>query len=95
MLGQATASLLLYAFIVVNASLIIVKRKADEPKGSFEVPAIVPWCGAIICAFLIYNAEARSMRIAMLLLVTITILFMISRPKQIDEETISAVEEEA
>ena len=93
-LGSATAALLLYAFIVVNASLLVVKKRPDEPRGSFDVPMIVPLLGAIICAALIMNTEAKAMKIAMLLLIGITILFLIARPSRIDEEIIAEVDAE-
>jgi amino acid transporter len=88
-LGSATAALLLYAFVVVNAALLVLKRRPGEPPGGFEIPRIVPLLGAVVCAVLIVNTEAKAMKIAMLLLVGITILFLITRPQQVDEETLS------
>jgi APA family basic amino acid/polyamine antiporter len=38
-LADATALLLLSSFIVVNMSLIVLKRRPGEPAGGFEVPA--------------------------------------------------------
>lgn len=94
-LGAATSALLLYAFIVVNGSLLVLKFRPGEPKGAFEVPRFVPLAGAVICAGLILNTDAKPMKIAMLLLVGITILFLIARPKKITEETLSAIEADA
>jgi APA family basic amino acid/polyamine antiporter len=52
-LAEATVMLLLVVFTVVNASLVILKCRPDEPKGQFEVPVIVPLLGAFVCAVLI------------------------------------------
>jgi amino acid transporter len=93
-LGSATAALLLYAFIVVNAALLVVKARPGEPKGAFEVPWIVPFAGAAICGLLIFNTDAKPMRIAMLLLVGITVLFLIMRPKEITEDVLAHVGED-
>jgi amino acid transporter len=93
-LGAATAALLLYAFIVVNAALLVVKARPGEPKGAFEVPWIVPLAGAGICGLLIFNTDAKPMRIAMLLLVGITVLYLITRPREISEEVLSHVAHE-
>ena len=37
-LASATSTLLLGVFIVVNASLIVLKRRPNEPRGRFEIP---------------------------------------------------------
>jgi len=52
-LAESTVLLLLIVFTVVNISLIILKRRTDEPKGGFEPPAFVPVLGALVCASLI------------------------------------------
>ena len=65
-----------------------------EPKGAFEVPWIVPLAGAGICGLLIFNTDAKPMRIAMLLLVGITVLYLITRPREISEEVLSHVAHE-
>lgn len=52
-LAEATVMLLLVVFTVVNASLVILKCRPNEPKGHFEVPLIVPLLGAFVCATLI------------------------------------------
>ena len=87
-LASATSSLLLFAFIVVNASLLVVKFRPSEPRGSFDVPVIVPVLGVIICAALILNAEAQAAKIAFLIVVAVTLLFLITRPTNVSEETL-------
>lgn len=48
-LAKSTSLLLLCSFVVVNLSLIVLKRRKSEPKGLFEVPMFVPIGGVIIC----------------------------------------------
>jgi basic amino acid/polyamine antiporter, APA family len=90
-LAEATSSLLLYVFIVVNASLVVLKNRPHEPPGAFEVPLFVPIGGIIVCSALLMQAPAASMKLAFLLLAGITLLFLIARPRNISEETIAAV----
>lgn len=52
-LAAATVLLLLFAFAIVNASLLVLKRRPGEPKGRFEVPDFVPALGCIFCIVLI------------------------------------------
>lgn len=52
-LAEATVLLLLSVFVVVNASLAILKLRKDEEKGGFEVPMFVPVLGSIVCLVLI------------------------------------------
>jgi amino acid transporter len=87
-LASATSSLLLYSFIVVNMSLIVVKFRPGEPKGRFDVPVFVPVLGVVICAALIVNAEFMATRISFLALVAITLLYMLTRPANITEEAL-------
>jgi len=47
-LASATSILLLLSFCVVNASLIVLKRRPDEPRGGFNVPVFVPLGGILI-----------------------------------------------
>lgn len=52
-LGEATVLLLLLAFTAVNLSLLILKRRPTEPRGGFEVPAVVPLLGVLVCLTLL------------------------------------------
>ncbi len=94
-LASATSSLLLFAFIVVNMSLIVVKLRPGEARGSFDVPLVIPILGVIICAALIVNAEAPAIKVSFLALVAITLLYMITRPANITEETLVEAGEES
>jgi amino acid transporter len=52
-LAAATVLLLLLVFMVVNASLFVLKQRKGEKPGRFEVPVFVPACGAAVCFVLI------------------------------------------
>lgn len=52
-LAEATVLLLLTVFVIVNASLVILKLRKGEEKGGFEIPIFVPVLGSIVCAILI------------------------------------------
>lgn len=52
-LASATVLLLLCVFVVVNMALVVLKRRAGEARGAFEVPILVPVCGSLICLALI------------------------------------------
>lgn len=52
-LASATSLLLLGCFCVVNVALVVLGRRASEPKGRFEVPTAVPVLGTLVCAGLI------------------------------------------
>src|SRR5688572_25316539 len=40
-LASATSLLLLGSFTLVNAALVVLKRRAGEPRGQFEIPTII------------------------------------------------------
>lgn len=48
-LASATVLLLLLVFTVVNVALVVLKRRAGEPTGRFEVPLPIPVLGALVC----------------------------------------------
>jgi amino acid transporter len=116
-LGAATGLLLLLCFAIVNAALIVLKLRKDEPKGHFEVPIVVPALGIIINVTLIVArlmdefaakpVSAASTKpadkvidfpapaIAGLLVLAISALYFVMRPKAISEETLARIEEES
>lgn len=61
-LAESTVLLLLMVFSVVNVSLFLLKLRKDEPKGSFEVPIVIPALGALVCLILIGVRIAGSWR---------------------------------
>jgi amino acid transporter len=52
-LASATVLLLLSVFVFMNASLIRLKLRPNEPRGGFEIPIIIPILGMIVCGGLI------------------------------------------
>jgi APA family basic amino acid/polyamine antiporter len=87
-LAASTVLLLLSVFTIVNVGLVILKFRAGEPRGGFEVPFVVPLLGAIVCASLAgyrvvhppNNSHAATL-IAGGLLVGIAVMYAILRPK--------------
>jgi amino acid transporter len=100
-LADATALLLLCSFMVVNTSLIVLKRRPGEPAGHFEVPIVVPALGVLVNATLIIaritstTAGGRALAIAGVIMGGIVILYFIVRPKNVTEKSVAAVEEAA
>ncbi|PWS38285.1 amino acid transporter [Falsiroseomonas bella] len=83
-LAAATVLLLLGVFSVVNVALLVLQRRAGEPHGGFEVPAIVPAAGALVCAALLANrvlaGDWRAPALAGALLLAILLAFALLRP---------------
>jgi basic amino acid/polyamine antiporter, APA family len=103
-LADATALLLLCSFIVVNISLIVLKRRPGEPAGGFEVPVVVPALGVLVNAAMIVaritsaTAGGRALAIAGGIIGGIVILYYIGRARSVTETSLAAaeaVEEEA
>lgn len=88
-LASATSLLLLTVFGLMNAALIVLKLRPDEPKGSFEVPFLVPVLGFCVCAGLIASRLAHTASglgaplIAGAMLAGIAILYFVRRPKNV------------
>ncbi len=94
-LAYATTILLLLVFMLINVSLLRLQGRADEPKGQFEVPSFVPALGFAVCGAMLvssfFDAERRaSFSIALALLAGISVLYLIARPTNINEETLSS-----
>jgi amino acid transporter len=89
-LAAATSLLLLSAFVVVNGALLVLQRRAGEPKGRFEVPWFVPAMGLLVCGALILArvldpaADPRAPRIAGLVLAVILGIYAVGRPRRLD-----------
>ncbi len=94
-LAQATSLLLLCVFVVVNISLVVLKRRPDEPKGRFEVPSAVPIAGALVCLSLIgsrihsiyQTGNWTAPALAGGLIALIVVLYLVMRPKVTVEES--------
>jgi amino acid transporter len=100
-LASATALLLIFAFIIVNLALVVLKIRPGEPAGAFEVPIWVPTFGILINAILIVarlterDAGFRAPGIAGIVLLLISGLYFVCRPTNITEEMLVAAEEGA
>lgn len=88
-LAEATVLLLLSVFAVVNGALFILKRRAGEAPGRFEVPLFVPALGAVICAVLIgfrvATGEPQAPLIAGFLVAGILAIYAVLRPRPIPD----------
>jgi amino acid transporter len=88
-LADATSLLLLVAFVVVNGSLVVLKLRPGEPRGSFEVPVFVPVAGVLVCLVMIVgrvlgpDADARAPLIAGGIIAGISLLYVLRRPKHV------------
>jgi amino acid transporter len=87
-LAAATVLLLLVVFIAVNASLVVLKRRADEAPGLFEIPIFLPLAGIAVCAGLLVTRLAstdwRAPALAALLLLGIVGLYATLRATRAD-----------
>jgi basic amino acid/polyamine antiporter, APA family len=80
-LAKATSVLLLICFMIVNLALVVLKRRKTEPHGSFEVPAAVPFLGALVCGSLLLKAQTPELMTAGGILVGIAVLYFVVRPR--------------
>ncbi len=100
-LASATALLLLFAFMVVNSALVALKLRPGEPQGAFEVPIFVPALGVLINGALIIarlteqGANRRAPVIAGAVVLAISVLYFLVRPKNVSEEVLATVEQES
>jgi amino acid transporter len=95
-LASATSLLLLASFCVVNVALVVLKRRPGEPRGTFEVPSIVPILGLLVCAALIAwrlfgpsagGARWRAPVIAGGIIALILVLYAVGRTRAVTEQT--------
>jgi amino acid transporter len=99
-LASATSLLLLFSFIVVNSSLIVLKLRPGEPPGGFEVPVVIPALGVVVNATMIVarltatGAGLRAPLIAAAIIAAVTALYFIVRPTNVTEETLATIEQE-
>jgi basic amino acid/polyamine antiporter, APA family len=80
-LAKSTSVLLLFSFILVNFSLVILKNRKNEPPGSFEVPSIIPILGSLVCAMLLFSAEKPELMTAGIILAVIAAFYFILKPR--------------
>lgn len=82
-LARATSVLLLCVFVVVNLSLITLKLRKGEPRGSFEVPVVVPALGAVVCFAMLFFAKPAEIQLAGIILTGIVVLYLLVRPRNV------------
>ncbi|HEY1171826.1 MAG TPA: amino acid permease [Verrucomicrobiae bacterium] len=93
-LASATSLLLLTCFCLVNGALFILQSRPDEPKGSMEIPRIVPVLGVIVCLCLIFarltaaGADKKAPLIAGFIIAVIAALYFVLRPKVVGNAVI-------
>lgn len=86
-LAKATSVLLLACFSIVNLGLIILQR-TDKTKGHFEVPAVVPGIGLVVCLAMLSQAKVGELTIAGAIIAIIVVLYFVLRPTGQAIETI-------
>jgi len=74
-LAKATAVLLLGVFTILNAALVVLKNRPGEPRGTFEVPVVIPVGGILICILLLAHAQRQELILAGGLLLLIVVLY--------------------
>jgi amino acid transporter len=83
-LASATVLLLLAVFTVVNLALLVLQRRPSEPHGGFEVPALIPALGALVCGALLVNrvlaGDWRAPALAGAMLAVILVAYLVFRP---------------
>ncbi|MDX2309114.1 MAG: APC family permease [Hyphomicrobium sp.] len=88
-LAAATVLLLLFVFTVVNASLFVLKRRADEPKGGLELSPLVPLGGAALCLVLVVvritSGDLSAPLIAAVLIAGIVGIYVLVRPAPVPD----------
>ena len=84
-LAAATVLLLLLVFMAVNGALFVLKRRAGEPAGAFELPTAMPLLGFIVCAILLLTRLASSdwaaPAIAGAMILGSVLLYVVLKPK--------------
>ena len=80
-LAKSSSLLLLCSFLLMNLSLIILKKKKPEEKGRFEIPYFIPVLGCILALTLIVSASWEETKIALGVFITACILYFIVKPK--------------
>jgi amino acid transporter len=99
-LADATGLLLLTSFMVVNAALVVLKMRPEEPAGGFEVPILVPVMGIVVNAAMIFarvldgTVNLRAPATAGMVVLGISVLYFIVRPQNVTEEALATLDAE-
>jgi len=81
-LARATSVLLLSVFAIINLALLVLQRRRAEPRGRFEVPAIIPAGGIVVCAVMVVHAKPAELLVTGILLAVILALYLALRPRE-------------
>lgn len=79
-LASATSALLQCVFVVVNASLLVLRHRPGEPQGSFELPRVIPALGIVVSLAMLAYTDRKALAIAAIVLVLIAVLYRVVRP---------------
>ncbi len=85
-LARATSVLILVVFVIVNASLIVLQRRAGEAKGFLEIPTVVPVLGILVCLALVTGSKQKELLIAGAMVLGAIATYFVVRPKGTAEE---------
>lgn len=83
-LARSTSVLLLFCFVVVNLSLIVLKNRKGEPRGTFEVPYFIPVLGVLICLAMLASAKAQEAKVAGGLMAGIVVLYGVTKRRRLN-----------
>lgn len=81
-LARSSSLLLLSSFLLMNVSLIVLKKRKPEEKGRFEIPYIIPVFGFLLALTLIVSASWEEIKIALGVFATACALYFIVKPKK-------------
>lgn len=86
-LAKATSILLLLCFVMVNLSLLVIKKiEGKKEEGVFDVPNFVPVLGIITSISMLFFAKAPELKTAVVILAIILVIYFVQRPKASEVE---------
>jgi uncharacterized membrane protein YfcA len=65
--------------MIVNAALIVVKRREPQPPGIFKVPVVVPLLGIFSTIGLMFFLDPKAFKIVGIVLLIIAAAYLFSR----------------
>jgi APA family basic amino acid/polyamine antiporter len=95
-LADTTVTLLLCVFILVNVSVLVLRRDPVE-HDHFRAPSLIPVAGAVVCAVLLTQQPGSSFPLAGGLMLLGVVLYFVSRlatgPVELDTSRLEKVEQ--
>lgn len=80
-LAKSSSLLVLSGFVMMNLSLVLLKKNKPEQRGDFEIPYIVPALGFTLAFTLIASASWQEIKIALIFYTVATVLYFFVKPK--------------